>query len=161
MDIFSYFIISISFLSGSPQSSFSGIRARSVSQRVQIGKGIFLPFKEKCYSNPDGLQGFLTKSGRAENSPSRRARRDAEQALIRCLEIYLWLCLEIVPIRDYSHKRDCDIIKECFPRQRKPAKISSLDALNALLYIVENGCKWRRLPKEYGDWHMIYVRINR
>ena len=44
MDIFSYFIISISFLSGSPQSSFSGIRARSVSQRVQIGKGIFLPF---------------------------------------------------------------------------------------------------------------------
>ena len=89
MDIFSYFIISISFLSGSPQSSFLGIRARSVSQRVQIGKGIFLPFKEKCYSNPDGLQGFLTKSGRAENSPSRRARRDAEQAFIRCLEIYL------------------------------------------------------------------------
>ena len=66
MDIFSYSIISISFLSGSPQSSFSGIRARSVSQHVQIGKEIFLPFKAKCYSNPDGLQGFLTKSGRAE-----------------------------------------------------------------------------------------------
>ena len=26
---------------------------------------------------------------------------------------------------------------------------------------MENGCKWRSLPKEYGDWHVIYVRINR
>ena len=31
----------------------------------------------------------------------------------------------------------------------------------AVLYVVENGCKWRSLPKEYGDWHVIYVRINR
>ena len=30
-----------------------------------------------------------------------------------------------------------------------------------MLYVVENGCKWRRLPKEYGDWHVIYVRVNR
>ena len=33
--------------------------------------------------------------------------------------------------------------------------------LNAVLYIVENGCNWRSLPKEYGDWHVIYVRVNR
>ncbi len=52
-------------------------------------------------------------------------------------------------------------IKECFPKQRKPAKISNLDVLNAALYVMENGCKWRSLPKEYGDWHVIYVRINR
>ena len=26
---------------------------------------------------------------------------------------------------------------------------------------MENGCKWRSLPKEYGDWHVIYVRVNR
>ena len=52
-------------------------------------------------------------------------------------------------------------IKECFPKQRKPAKISNLDVLNAVLYVVENGGKWRSLPKEYGDWHVIYVRINR
>jgi len=25
---------------------------------------------------------------------------------------------------------------------------------------VENGCKWRDLPKEYGDWHIIYVQVN-
>jgi transposase len=28
-----------------------------------------------------------------------------------------------------------------------------------LLYICENGCKWRRLPKEYGNWHAIYKRF--
>ena len=26
---------------------------------------------------------------------------------------------------------------------------------------MENGCKWRSLPKEYGNWHVIYVRISR
>lgn len=29
------------------------------------------------------------------------------------------------------------------------------------LYVAENGCKWRALPKEYGSWHTIYVRMNR
>ena len=52
-------------------------------------------------------------------------------------------------------------IKDCFAKQRKPAKISNLEVLNAVLYIVENGSKWRSLPKEYGDWHVIYVRVNR
>lgn len=52
-------------------------------------------------------------------------------------------------------------ISDCFPKHRKPAKTSNLDVLNAVLYVVENGCKWRRLPKEFGDWHVIYVRINR
>lgn len=58
-------------------------------------------------------------------------------------------------------KEQYEKIKDCFPKQRKPAKISNLDVLNAVLYVVENGCKWRRLPKEYGDWHVIYVRVNR
>ena len=58
-------------------------------------------------------------------------------------------------------KEQYEQIKECFPKQRKPAKISNLEVLNAVLYVMENGCKWRSLPKEYGDWHVIYVRINR
>lgn len=58
-------------------------------------------------------------------------------------------------------KEQYEQIAECFPKQRKPAKISNLDVLNAALYVMENGCKWRSLPKEYGDWHVIYVRINR
>ena len=56
-------------------------------------------------------------------------------------------------------KEEYEKIKACFPKQRKPAKISNLDVLNAVLYLVENGCKWRGLPKEYGNWHVIYVRV--
>ena len=33
--------------------------------------------------------------------------------------------------------------------------------LNAVLYIAENGCKWRSLSKEYRYWHLIYVWVNR
>ena len=58
-------------------------------------------------------------------------------------------------------KEQYEQIKECFPKQRKPAKISSLDVLNAVLYVVGNGYKRRSLPKEYGDFHVIYVRVNR
>jgi transposase len=39
--------------------------------------------------------------------------------------------------------------------------VNNLTFVNALLYIIENGCKWRALPSEYGDWHTIYVRFNR
>ncbi|MBQ9491941.1 MAG: transposase [Firmicutes bacterium] len=30
-----------------------------------------------------------------------------------------------------------------------------------MLYIIENGCKWRALPKKYGHWHTIYMRFSR
>ncbi|NBK80403.1 transposase [bacterium D16-76] len=43
------------------------------------------------------------------------------------------------------------------PQAAETSKNNNLDVLN----IVENGCKWRSLPKEYGDWHVIYVRVNR
>ena len=46
------------------------------------------------------------------------------------------------------------------PRERKPAKISNHQFLNALLYLIENGCKWRALPKTFGNWHTIYVNFN-
>lgn len=47
------------------------------------------------------------------------------------------------------------------PVQRGNVKIDNRRLLNALLYIAENGCKWRRLPKEYGNWHTIYMRLRR
>jgi transposase len=40
-------------------------------------------------------------------------------------------------------------------------KIGTRRLLDALLYIAENGCKWRRLPKEFGNWHTIYMRLRR
>ena len=33
--------------------------------------------------------------------------------------------------------------------------------MRVLLYIIENGCKWRAFPKEYGKWNTIYFRFNR
>ena len=53
------------------------------------------------------------------------------------------------------------LIAECFPKHRKPAEISNLEVLNACIYVLENGCKWRGLPKEYGNWHTIYTRLAR
>ena len=52
-------------------------------------------------------------------------------------------------------------IKHILPVQRGNVTTQNVDFINALLYICENGCKWRRLPKEYGKWHPIYKRFNR
>ena len=52
-------------------------------------------------------------------------------------------------------------IEKYLPKQRGNVKINNLQFLNAILYVAENGCKWRALPKEYGNWHTIYVRMNR
>lgn len=52
-------------------------------------------------------------------------------------------------------------IAMCFPPHRGKIRLSNLDVLNAILYVLENGCKWRSLPKSYGPWHTIYTRMNR
>ena len=54
-----------------------------------------------------------------------------------------------------------DKIKNYLPLPRKKPGIEMIDFLNAILYVVENGCKWRALPKEFGNWHTIYTRFNR
>ncbi len=59
------------------------------------------------------------------------------------------------------NKKQFEKIKNLMPIERKPAKISIQQFLNGLLYIVENGCKWRALQKKFGNWHTIYVRFNR
>lgn len=52
-------------------------------------------------------------------------------------------------------------IEHLMPIARKPTKISNYQFLCALLYMIENGCKWRALPKKYGKWHSIYMKFNR
>jgi len=52
-------------------------------------------------------------------------------------------------------------IAHCLPRQRGNVSLSNLDVLNAILYVAEHGCKWRGLPKRFGNWHTIYTRMNR
>jgi len=53
------------------------------------------------------------------------------------------------------------LIEDCLPRQRGNVSLSNLDVLNAVLYVAEHGCKWRGLPKRFGNWHTIYTRMNR
>lgn len=53
------------------------------------------------------------------------------------------------------------LIEHCLPRQRGNVSLSNLRVLNAILYVAEQGCKWRGLPKRFGNWHTIYTRMNR
>ena len=52
-------------------------------------------------------------------------------------------------------------IKDSLPVQRGNVSLSNLQLLNALLYVAEQGCKGRGLPKRFGNWHTIYTRLNR
>ena len=52
-------------------------------------------------------------------------------------------------------------IKDSLPVQRGNVRLTNLQVLNAILYVAEQGCKWRGLPKRFGRWHTIYVRMNR
>ncbi len=47
------------------------------------------------------------------------------------------------------------------PRQRGNVSMSNHQMVNAILHVAENGCKWRSLPESYGNWHTVYVRMNR
>ena len=47
------------------------------------------------------------------------------------------------------------------PVQRGNVSHSNLQVLNAILYVAEHGCKWRGLPARFGNWHTIYMRMNR
>ena len=52
-------------------------------------------------------------------------------------------------------------IKWMLPIPRGNVRVDNLTFLNALLYAIENGCKWRALPKEFGKWSTIYKRFRR
>lgn len=64
------------------------------------------------------------------------------------------LCMEIT---EAQYRR----IEACLPRQRGNVSLSNLQVLNAILFVAEQGCKWRGLPKRFGNWHTIYTRMNR
>ena len=53
------------------------------------------------------------------------------------------------------------IIENLLPLQRGNVTLENRQVLNAILYVAEHGCKWRGLPKKYGNWHSIYTRANR
>jgi len=58
-------------------------------------------------------------------------------------------------------KAQYERIKSALPVQRGNVCLSNLQVLNAVLYVAEQGCKWRGLPKRFGRWHTIYMRMSR
>lgn len=52
-------------------------------------------------------------------------------------------------------------IEDLFPLKRGKLSIPDFQVLQAILYVAEHGCKWRGLPKRFGNWHTIYTRMNR
>ena len=52
-------------------------------------------------------------------------------------------------------------IEAYLPTQRGNVSHQNLAVINAILYVAENGCKWRALPKRFGNWHTVYTRMNR
>ena len=52
-------------------------------------------------------------------------------------------------------------IASLLPKPRGSLSIPHRQALNALLYVAKEGCTWRGLPEQFGNWHTVYVRLNR
>ena len=63
-------------------------------------------------------------------------------------------------LTDAQHARIARIAP-LLPSPSNHVKISQRQVLDAWLYVVYQGCIWRGLPDEFGNWHTIYVRLNR
>ena len=60
-----------------------------------------------------------------------------------------------------SHKGTIQENRKHLPKQRGNVKIENLQLINAVLYVLENGGKWRALPEKYGKRHTVYTRLYR
>ena len=52
-------------------------------------------------------------------------------------------------------------IEESYIWKGRPPTISHYKVFCAILYILRTGIPWRDLPKEFGNWHSIYMRFQR
>lgn len=53
------------------------------------------------------------------------------------------------------------LIRPYMPVQRGNVRVPNLTVINAILFVAENGCKWRALPPRFGNWHTVYTRMRR
>jgi len=61
----------------------------------------------------------------------------------------------------YLTEEQYNKIAHLFPKPRGGKKYDNLTIMNAFLYVCKNGITWRSLPSEYGNWHTIYMVLNR
>jgi len=47
------------------------------------------------------------------------------------------------------------------PAQRRKSNIDNYTFFCSMLYIIENGCKWRAMLSKFDNWHTIYTKFNR
>ena len=52
-----------------------------------------------------------------------------------------------------------DTIKDALPGVHGKAGVSNVAFLNAILHLTESGGPWRHVSKKFGNWHIIYVRM--
>ena len=52
------------------------------------------------------------------------------------------------------------LIQPYLPVQRGDVRVSNLTVINAILFVTENGCKWRALPPRFGKWYKVYTRMH-
>ena len=58
--------------------------------------------------------------------------------------------------------KHCARIHPYLPVQRgNNVRILNIIVVNAILHVMENGCKWRAQPKRFGNWFTVYARFRR
>ena len=62
---------------------------------------------------------------------------------------------------DFFNKNIGPIIEQNYIWRGRPPKIPHYKVFCAILWILRTGAPWRDLPKEFGDWFVIYTRFNR
>lgn len=58
-------------------------------------------------------------------------------------------------------KKQYNVLAPHLPLVRGNVRVSHRQFLDALLYLAETGSTWRQLPKEFGPWHTVYMRMRR
>ena len=48
-------------------------------------------------------------------------------------------------------------IQTYLPPKRRPGW--NIENFDAIVFVLTTGCQWRRLPKDYGNWHTVYTRF--
>ena len=54
------------------------------------------------------------------------------------------------PISTQISEAQFERIKDALPVQRGNVSLSNLQVVNPVLYVAEQGCKWRGLPTRFG-----------
>ncbi len=62
---------------------------------------------------------------------------------------------------DATHEAQHERIAPYLAVQRGNVRGANPPVLNAMLYVVEHGCKWRGFPNRFGKWRTIYLRMHR